>query len=235
MHLAVIDSRLLVRALLYPKRSPAKLLALFAYGSVCQDASGQLSEEVDALERLASSVSVPLSQLASPREQAERMSEEAKLRKALMEEALEQHVAGDLLLVTSAPLRAELISLAQEVQGQGHQHVEPHAVNRQIARWTAKTTGALGPTPPYFGAGGKSDRGYLIHTAVIGEAESLITDDKALGLPGDLAHKDPKTRRSVRPYSLDEFVTEVLPYNLDFDAIDAPAVFRAGVRPLSKR
>ena len=106
---------------------------------------------------------------AAARARLERDREEAVHRKAVMQEALEQHVPDDLLLVTSPPLRVEVVELAQQVQGRGHQQVQPDVVLRHINRWTAKSLPPpeLGPAPFYLGAQRKSDREYLIHTAVV--------------------------------------------------------------------
>ena len=233
MHLTVVDPRLLVRAFDHTHSLPAKLLALFAYGQVCLDARGHPLEEADALESRHREDADP-NELAAARARLERDREEAVRRKALMEEALEQHVPDNLLLVASPPLRAELIELARQVQGRGRQQVQPDVVLRHINRWTAKSLPPpeLGPAPFYLGAQRKSDREYLIHTAVVAEAETLITEDEDLATVGDARHTDPRTRRSVRPYSLDEFVKDVLPYQVDVDRIDAPAVFRATVRDI---
>jgi hypothetical protein len=233
MHLAVVDPRLLIRAFEHWHSRPAKLVALFAYGQVCLDAAGHPLDESDKLETSYGTVAED-SHLASARAWAERQRDDAIRRKALMEEALEQHTPHWLLLVSSPPLRAELAHLAQEAQGRGQQHVRPDVVIRHTALWTAKSLSELEPAPFYLGADRKSDREYLIHTAVMAEATTLITEDDDLALPGNASHSDPKTRRSVRPYSLDEFVQDVLPYNLDFNAIDAAAVVRAAVRPLSR-
>ena len=77
------------------------------------------------------------------------------------------------------------------------------------------------------------EREYLIHTAIVGEAESLITDDELLLLPGDATHSDPTTRGAVRPYSLEAFKQDRLcSNNFSFDDIDAPSVLRAANRYL---
>jgi hypothetical protein len=231
MHLAVVDPCLLIKAFEHRHSRPAKLFSLFAYGQISLDAGGlPLDEAAKLYSRYG--VVADADELASARAWAERQRQDAVRRKEIMEEAFEQWVPDWLHLVSSPPLRVELIELAQQAQGRGLQRVQPDRVTRQLARWTAKSLPELGPAP-FYGVERASQREYLIHTAVIAEAASLITDDPNLALPGDASYSDPKTKRSVRPYTLDEFVKDVLPYQLDFDAIDAPAVFRAAVRPFS--
>lgn len=228
MHFVVVDPRLLVQAFQHPDGRAARLLALLAFGSVCFDANGQPLDEADEADRFARRRSVDPSELAALHAYLQRVQDEAVARKELMEHALEQHVPDNLLLVTSPPLRSELLMRAQRIQGRGHQHVEPHLVSRQISRWTATALLRLDPAPFYLGAGRVSEREYLIHTAIVGEADTLITDDKRLWTVGDLRHIDPRTKRSVRPYSLADFVEDVIPSYVDFDAIEARAVLRAG-------
>lgn len=243
MHLVVVDPRLLMEAFENLESRSAKLLTLFLFGNVSIDARGHLLEEVDELredlERWAKIVGisygeVDYSQLERVQERAEQGTDLAGRRKRRMEEAFEQYVPDWLLLVTSPPLLEELMDLAQRAQTRGLQQVQPHRISRLLARCTAKSPRdfKLDEDVHYTGAERRAAREYLIHTAVVGQAESLITEDEELNLPGNLSFSDPKTRQSVRPYTLDEFVVEVLPHILDLDAIDAPAVFRAAVEPL---
>lgn len=233
MHLLVVDPRLLVRAFEHPHSQPAKLLGLLMYGQVCLDAWGQPLDEAADLEDKYRYVAKQ-QHLAEARARAQRAQEAAERRQRLMEDVFEQHPPGDLLLVTSVPLKAEFVELARESQGRGNRHVRPDVVVRQLARWSAKFIFDLPPAPFYLGAGRVSDREYLIHTAIEGSAQSLVTEDEVLLLPGDLSHSDPKTRRTVRPYSLADFVSDELHHAFDFDAINAAAVFRAAVRPLGR-
>lgn len=235
MHLLVVDPRLLVRAFEHPHGRPAKLLSLLAYGQVCLDAAGQHLEEYEEIEATYRGI-VDDDEIADVRARAQREHEIAVERKALMQDACEQYPPSDLLLVTSPPLRSELIELARVSQRQGHRHVVPHVANRQIALVTAKSLPPppLGAAPFYLGAGRVSEREYLIHTGVIAEAESLVTEDPDLLLPGDARHSDPRTRRSVRPYTLDDFAADVLHHGFNLDEVDAARVLREAVRPLGR-
>ena len=111
-----------------------------------------------------------------------------------MEEAFEQYVPDWLLLVTSPPLLEELMDLAQRAQTRGLQQVQPHRISRLLARCTAKSPRdfKLDEDVHYTGAERRAAREYLIHTAVVGQAESLITEDEELNLPGNLSFSDPR-------------------------------------------
>jgi hypothetical protein len=223
--LVVVDPRLLVHALEHEHSRAAKLLSLLIYGLACVRARA-LSDEYEALEQSYCG-SVDAQQLAQARRLVERRRAAAFRQKALIEDALEQFVSAELLLVTSPPLRQELRDIAQVAQANGSMRIHPHRVNREIARCTWLPLYELDPAPSYLGPERASPREYLIHTAVVAESQILITEDDDLALPGDACHRDPKTRRYTRPYTLDEFFRDELPFQLQFDAIDAPAVFRA--------
>jgi hypothetical protein len=75
-----------------------------------------------------------------------------------MEEALEQHVRGDYLLVSPPPLRRELVALAQECQGQANPHVLTASVSLMIARCTAVSLTHVGPATFYLGKKQVSER-----------------------------------------------------------------------------
>lgn len=187
--------------------------------------AGALSHEYEALRGYRGSVDAQ--QLAQARRLVERRRAAAFRQKALIEDALEQVVSAELLLVTSPPLRQELRDIAREAQANGRPRIHPHRVNREIARCTWLSLHKLDSAPPYLGRDRISPREYLIHTAVTAESQVLITEDEDLALLGDACHRDPKTRRYARPYTIDEFFRDELPFQLQFDAIDAPAVFRA--------
>jgi len=231
VHLLVVDPLLLLRAFEHPRSTPAGLLSLLMYGQVCLDARGQPLEEASDLALQFGHV-VKAEQLANVRAELECAQKMAMARKELMEKAFEQDPASDLLLVSSSPMRNELRELARASQGAGNNHVRPDVVVRLLARWSARVVFDLPPAPFYLGANRLSEREYLIHTAIVGEAQSLVTDDPALLLPGDASHSDPRTRRSVRPYSLEEFLGDVLHHTFDFDEIDLVAVYRSAVRPI---
>ena len=225
MCLVVVDPRLLVQALEHEHSRAAKLLSLLIYG-LASARTRALSDEYDALEQNYRG-SVDAQQLARARRLVERRRAAALRQKALIEEALEQFVSVELLLVTSPPVRQELRDIALEAQANGSPRIRPHRVSREIARCTWLPLYKLDPPPPYLGRDRVSGREYLIHTAVVAESRILITEDEDLTLPGDACHRDPKTSRYARPYTIDEFFRDELPFQLQFDAIDAPAVFRA--------
>jgi len=227
--LVVVDPRLLVQALEHEHSRAAKLLSLLIYGLACVRTRA-LSDEYEALERTYGR-SVDAQQLAQVRKRVEHQHAAALRQKARVEDALEQFVSTELLLVTSPPLRRELRDIAQAVRADGCPRIHPHRVNHEIARCTWLPLYELDPAPFYLGRDRVSPREYLIHTAVFAESQILITEDDDLALPGDAYYRDPRTRRSARPYTLDEFFRDELPFQLQFDAIDAPAVFRAANSP----
>jgi hypothetical protein len=227
--LVVVDPRLLVQALEHEYSRAAKLLSLLIYGLACVRTRA-LRDEYDALER-AYRGSVDAQRFAHARTRVERQHAAALRQKTLIEDALEQFVSVELLLVTSPPLRRELRDIAQVARANGSPRIHPHRVNREIARCTWLPLDKLDPAPSYLRRDRVSPREYLIHTAVVAESQILITEDDELALPGDACHRDPRTRRSARPYTLDEFFRDELPFQLQFDAIDAPAVFRAASSP----
>jgi hypothetical protein len=227
--LVVVDPRLLVHALEHEHSLAAKLLSLLIYGLASVRARA-LSDEYDALEQNYRGC-VDARQLAQARTLVEHRRAAALRQKALIEDALEQFVSVELLLVTSPPLRRELRDIAQAALANGSPRIHPQRVNREIARWTCLPLRELEPAPSYLGRGRVSPREYLIHTAVVAESQILVTEDDELALPGDASYRDPKTRRDARPYTLDEFFLDELPFQLEFDAIDAPAVFRAANSP----
>jgi hypothetical protein len=211
-----------VRGLAAQASQEAKLLSLLIY-SLASVRVRELHDEYDELHQNLGDF-IPEDMLAKLRARIERQCVLARSYKRQIEHAVEQYVSTELLLITSPPLRQELRDIARAVQASGHPHLSPQRVNREIARCTWRGLTKLEPPPPYLGGG---MRKYLIHTAVVAQAEILITEDKELALPGNASHCDPKTRRSVRPYALDDFCQEHLPSHLDLDAIDASAVFRA--------
>lgn len=229
MHLVVVDPRLLVGAFEHPAARAAKLVSLLIYGQACLQASaGQHLEEAADLEDRYLEAQTE-AQMARVREFQERSREEAEARRVELQNAFEQIPPDDLLLVSSAPLKHELVKLARACQGRSNAHVRPDLVVRNVATMTAKYVFDLPPAPFYL-ADRRSSREYLIHTAVHGEARSLVTDDADLLLAGDLAHSDPRTRRAVRPYELNDFLEAVLHFAFDLDAVDAPAVLRIAAR-----
>jgi hypothetical protein len=229
--LLVVDPRLLVRGLEHQHSREAKLLSLLIYGLARVRARELHDEYAELHQNLRGSI--PSQSLVKLRARVERQSALAHRHKRRIERALEQYVSIELLLVTSPPLREELRSIANIAQADGSPHVTPQRVNREIARCTWRALTELGPPPGYLTGGRASRREYLIHTAVVGQAEILVTDDEDLALPGNATHSDPKGCRSVRPHTLHDFCQEHLPWELDFDAIDAPAVFRAARTPCS--
>lgn len=229
MCLLVVDPHLLVRALEDQHGQEAKLLSLLIYGLARMRVQA-LREECDTLQQSLGGW-VPPQKLAKLRAYGERQCAAAHHQKTQIERALEQHVPTELLLVTSPPLRRELRHLAQAAQSSGSSHVDPHRVNHEIARCTWQTVTETETEPHPFGV---SPREYLIHTALAAEAQTLITDDADLVLSNNAAHRDSKTHQSVRPYALHEFCQEQLPSQVEFDAIDAPAVFRAAKSPSAK-
>ncbi len=229
MCLVVVDPRLLVRALEHEYSRAAKLLSLLIYGLASVRARA-LADEYDALERTYRGY-VDAEQLAVVRKHIEYQAVTALRQKMLIEDALEQLVSVELLLVTSPPLREELREIAQIAQADGSPHMDPQRVNHEIARCTWLPLNALTPAPFYLGRDRVSRREYLIHTAVVAETQILITEDADLALPGNASHRDPRTRRTARPYTIDEFFRDELPFQLELEAIDAPAVFRAARSP----
>jgi hypothetical protein len=227
--LVVVDPRLLVRALEHAHSRAAKLLSLLIYGLACVRARA-LSDEYDAIERTYRGYT-DAEKLAQIRKFVEYQAVTALRQKMLIEDALEQLVSIELLLVTSPPLRQELRDIAQIAQANGSPRMDPQRVNREIARCTWLPLSALSPAPFYLGRSRVSRREYLIHTAVVAESPVLITEDADLALPGNASHRNPRTRRATRPYTIDEFFQDELPFQLEFDAIDAPAVFRAASSP----
>lgn len=226
MCLVVVDPRLLVRAFEQPRSCRvAKLLCLFMYGRVCLNVHGVTLEEAEELARTYEGAA-DQAELLSVRVGAERDQEEAKARKTQLDEAFLEHTPSDMLLVTSSRLLAELRELAAEAG------LDLDVVNRQIALCTARTLGWLGPTPFYLGAGRVSEHEYLIQVAAEAMAGHVITEDTDLALAGDLAHVDPRTKEPIRPFTVDDFVSLKLPAHFTLDAIDVPAVFRAGSRTL---
>jgi hypothetical protein len=185
-----------------------------------------LGDEYDALRRACAGIT-NAHQVARARRWLEVQHAAALHQKALIEDALEQFVSVELLLVTSPPLRRELRAIARAAQADGDAQLEPQRVNHEIARCTWLTLSDLDPAPRYLGRGLPSAREYLIHTAMAAECQILITEDDDLALPGNASHRDPKTRRSARPYTIEEFLQDELPFQLEFDAIDAAAIFRA--------
>jgi hypothetical protein len=144
-------------------------------------------------------------------------------------------------LVVSTRLRKELIELAREIQGDPDNpspEVQPNKINQQVARWTVNEIRELDPIPRYIRPDGYR-REYLIHTAILGQAEVLITDDDRLFTDGETMHSDATcdatSGRVVQPYWLHDFVGDRLPKRLAFDEIDAPAVLRAALRVQSAR
>ena len=229
MCLVVVDPRLLVRALEHEYSRAAKLLSLLIYGLASVRARA-LGDEYDALEQTCRGY-VDAGKLAQVRKHIEYQAVTALRQKMLIEDALEQLVSVELLLVTSPPLREELREIALTAQANGSPRIEPQRVNREIARCTWLPLKALSPAPFYLRRDRVSRREYLIHTAVVAESQILITEDADLALPGNTSHRDPRTRRAARPYTIDEFFRDELPFQLEFEAIDAPAVFRAARSP----
>ena len=211
-----------MRALEYQHSREAKLLSLLIYGLACVR-TRELYDEYDELHQTHGDF-ISEQRLMELRARIERQCVFARSYKRQIERALEQYVSTELLLVTSPPLRQELRDIARAVQAEGHPYICPQRVNREIARCTWRGLTEMEPPPLYRGGG---PREYLIHTAVVARTEILITEDKELALPGNASYCDPKTSRSVRPYTLDDFCEEHLPSHLDVDAIDAAAVFRA--------
>jgi hypothetical protein len=234
MRLAVVDARLLIRAFEFPSSDPARLLALFAYGRVCRNVVGHPLDEADEMVREARQAGAALSaaELEGMRTWAERRVEEARRRKNRMETAFEQFPPWDLLLALSEPLLDELAQLAQASQGGGNVHVRPDVVLRLSARYSWTVRWDLGPAPFYLGEGRISQYEYLIHTAVTADAGFLISDDPELQLPGDASYRDERSGRTVRPFTLEDFVRMELPYNFDFRGFDVHAVLDAAVEPL---
>jgi hypothetical protein len=231
VRLSVVDPRVLIRAFQHPQCNTARLLALFAYGRVSLNARGCLHWEVEKMVTEAEEAGTQID-ISGLRARADREVEQACRRKALMEEAFELHVPDDLLLVTSPPVISDLLELAQASQGQGHANVQPDRVVRHTARHTFVALEELGPAPDYLGKGRISRHDYLIHTAMEARADSLITDDEGLLLPGDACHRNSKTRHSVRPYSEEDFIAD-LPSNLDLGKIDPYPILRAAVDIIS--
>jgi hypothetical protein len=221
-----------VRALEHQHSQEAKLLSLLIYGLACVRAR-ELHDEYNELHQSLRG-SIPSQSLVKLHARVERQSAVAHRYKRRIERALEQYVSTELLLITSPPLREELRDIAKAVRANGSRHVRPQRVNREIARCTWRALTEMGPPPCYMGGGLASRREYLIDTAVAGQAEIVITDDEELALPGNATHCDRNSRRSVRPCSLHDFCQEQLPWELDFDAIDASAVFRAARTPCRK-
>jgi hypothetical protein len=224
----VVDPLLLVRAYEYPRSAPAQLLALLIYGSTCATANGL---HVDELKARPPTDDPPA--LAALLAWAERRQKAAWRRKELLEDVFEQPPPDDLRLVASSPLRAELIEFARRAQGAGRRHVQPDMVSRQIVRWTVKEIDKLDPTPRYLRPNRPRRRDYLIHMAARAPG-TLVTEDELLRLQCDAAHSDPTSRRSVRACSLEDLVRDRVPSSFDFDAIDAPSVFRAAARQLGR-
>jgi len=224
MCLAVLDPRLLIEAYAQPGTSPAaQLLCLFLYGRVSLNARGITLDEYGELARSPAASHDP-THLARLRDRAEQDHEHADHCKKRMDAALGGVDAPtDLLLVTSRPLRAELIGLAKR------SGLDPDAVLLHLALCTARSLPSVDPAPFYIGADRVSTREYLIRTAVEAEAACLITHDPDLTLPGDGVHVDPRTRDTVRPYSLEDFVMLKLPHHFPFEDVHPPAVFRAGI------
>jgi hypothetical protein len=188
-------------------------------------------EEYHALRQThGDSVSPP--ELAKLRVDLELRHAAAQRQRIQIEQALEQYVPIELLLITSRPLRQELRAIAQAAQAGGSRYVTPHRVNHEIARCTWRTLTAVEPPPADSpGRGAASPREYLIHTAAAAKAQALITDDEELTLPDNPSPGDSATPRFVRSCTLHEFCQGQLPSQLDFDTIDAPAVFRAARWP----
>ncbi len=229
--LAVVDPRILILAFVYPRCPAAKLLTLFAFGRVCSNAAGFPSEELGGMRDYVHQHGGSVYRRAPAL--SERSIEDERRRKALMEDAFELVVPNDFCMVTSQPLLTELVDLAQHWQGRGYAHVLPDMVLTHINRHTFATVEEFGRAPDYLGQGRMSQHDYLIHTAMLGDADTLITNDGLLLLPGDAHHESPTTGHKVHPYSLADFIRS-LPHNLDLNVIDPLRVFRAATDPLSR-
>jgi predicted nucleic acid-binding protein len=227
VQLVVVDPRVLVRAFVYPRGDVARLLALFAYGRISRNADGFPLEELEGMIDWAKSHGGTIDQAAAEA-RAERDIEEAKHRRATMEDVFEQLVPSYLLLVTSPPLLTELVDLAQWHQGRGFAHVRPDRVRTHTNSHTFKALPDLGPAPNYLSRGRVSKHDYLIHTAMEAEADTLVTEDQDLLLPGDARHENAQTKHQVHPYNLDDFIVS-LPHNLSFNEIEPERLLQAAV------
>jgi hypothetical protein len=230
----VVDPQLLVSAYEFPHSPSAKLHTLFIYGRTCAAARGLRVAEAEGIAAMEGSEELDPAALEAFRARADRARRVAVRRRALLEEeAFERLPPDDLLLVMSSLARAELVELARHAQGNGRWHVHPDKINRLVARWTAKELPTPGQTPRYLDPDRPYRREYLIHTAIMGEADSLITEDELLRRDG--THSHPTTRQTVRLYSLVDFVESRLTTSFsvdDFDEIDAPKVFEVATRDL---
>lgn len=224
MCLVAVDPCLLLRALEHQYSDAARLLSLLICGLTSQRLRTLRDEYDEIVKDYGNSVSTRnLARVYAKTEQQYAVALDQQKR---VEAALGQHLTREFLLVTSPPLRAELMDLAQEAQV-GRRDIRPHRINREILRCTHLALLDLDPAPFYIGSNRVSDREYLIHTAIRGECAALITEDDALTLPGDGEHRDPRTGRTVRPYTLDDFLQHEVPSQVDFGAIEPPAVFAA--------
>lgn len=206
MRFVVVDPRLLVRGLDDADGREAKLLALLMYGWVCANARGLGLDEADEAAQLGE-ITDP-TRLAAVRSEAKRIQFDAHLRKALIEDRLGAHAPDDLALVSSQPLRAELVSSAQQTR------LDPNVAIRFIAHCTVKLV-SLPQT---------RNRAYLLAMARSAEAV-LITDDDDV--------RDAAAQADISAESLDGFMDALSSPAFRADAIDAPAIQRAFVRPLA--
>lgn len=160
--------------------------------------------------------------------------QEAEQRRDRMERCLPACAPDDLLLATSPNLLRELNDCAQKLQPRAPWLVPHKVVQQTVAHVWKPRIEALGASPFYLGAERKSDREYLIYTAVMTEADCLITDDMMLHQPGSAPHHDERTRRRVSTYRLDDFIDMALPSQFRLDYMDAQAVMRAAIGPLAR-
>lgn len=226
MPLIVIDPRLSAAGFAHFRSSEARLLALVAYGRATAIAAGMPYEELEAQsECLGGLNGLP----TRAHDSAHHEVHEAKAKREAMSEAFQCHAPDHFLMVTAKPLLTEFEQALRAYQlrspaAYGHLNL---VRDRRLLASLGLGLDEVRPAEFFLAGGRGSEREYLIQMAVDAKASHLVTEDNDLLLPGDLCHSDQRTRHSVRPTTLEEFVDTELPYNFSFHEVDAFAVLAA--------
>jgi predicted nucleic acid-binding protein len=218
----VVDTSVSLPATVSPRGLTRRFWVLLAYGAVSYLAEhGQL--ELDALEQEQATLGGDVGGFATFRERLAELTE----RRDALREVLPITVSDEWLAVGSAPLFAEY---ERKVRERGHR-LDPSIRDEDIRplRRQLEATCVLGVQPfagddvPLFTRDRTDDP--IVYTALLGEADLLISDDRDIvpdGAEPTYEHED----RSVRAVTFGYMMREAL-HDIDLEGIDGGALAQA--------
>jgi predicted nucleic acid-binding protein len=217
---AVLDPQLLAAIFLAPNGRCRKLFVVLAYGRLVFNVERASEAEADKLKEEATA------EIGGDLDELRDKDDELRL---LLTERLPVMTPNDVGLAASPEVFEEVQHLIQRAR-ERRPSLPPDAarwVYRRLSHHTTNTVlRAEDSTIPWYTEHRARERDWLIHVAIQGEAEFLVTQDARIATDpnGPTRYEHEATKNWTQAWRLDSFISEMEGSNFTLDEVDGSLI-----------